>query len=116
VNETSNSEQRTPAERAKLDQKLDSIGWGLFFLWVGTALLLGIGWGFGLLGVGAIVVGEQIARRVLGLAMNGFWVVIGVVFLLGGVSELIHIEITLLPVILIFAGIALLLSVLRPGK
>lgn len=49
-----------------LDRKLDAVGWGLFFVWIGVALLLEVGWGIGLLGVGIITLGGQAGRRCLG--------------------------------------------------
>ena len=38
---------------------LESLGWALFFIWVGMALLLDVGWGVGLLGVGVSEVWSQ---------------------------------------------------------
>ena len=45
--------------RSPLDKKLEAVGWGLFFIWVGTALFAHIGWGAGLLGVGIITLGAS---------------------------------------------------------
>jgi hypothetical protein len=42
----------------------------MFFLWAGIALVAGLGWGVGLLGVGLITLGGQAVRRYLGLALE----------------------------------------------
>lgn len=98
---------------ADLDQKLDAAGWGLFFLWVGIALLLDVGWGVGLLGVGIITLGEQAVRRYLGIGLDGFWVVVGLIFLVGGMWELAKIQISMLPFLIILAGVAIFASAFR---
>lgn len=92
---------------------IDSAGWGLFFLWVGVALLLDIGWGPGLIGVGVITLGGQVARRYYGLSIESFWVAVAVLFVLGGVWELLQIRVSLVPVLAIVAGVVLLISAMR---
>lgn len=91
-------------------QKLDKFGWGLFFLWVGFALLAKISWGIGLLGVGVIVLGGQAARRYLSLALETFWVLVGVLFLLAGFWQLFSVQVSLIPIVCIVAGVLLLVS------
>jgi hypothetical protein len=93
--------------------KLDAAAWGLFFVWVGVALIANLGWGLGLVGVGVITLGGQLARRYFGLALERFWLVVGFLFVLGGVWELLSIQFSLVPIVLIVAGAALLLSALR---
>jgi hypothetical protein len=93
--------------------KLDAAGWGLFFVWVGVALIANIGWGVGLIGVGVITLGGQLARRYFGLTVERFWVGVGLLFVVGGVWELFGVQVGLVPVLLIVAGIALLLSAMR---
>ena len=70
------------------------------------------GWGVGLLGVGIIVLGKQAIREYMALGFETFEVVCGVLFVLGGVWELLSIRISLVPVVCIAAGVALLLSAL----
>jgi hypothetical protein len=93
--------------------KLDAAAWGLFFVWIGVALMAGIGWGLGLLGVGAITLVGQVTRKYFGLAVEPFWVVVAFFFLLGGVGELLGLQFSLVPIMLIVAGMALLFSALR---
>jgi hypothetical protein len=94
-------------------KKIDAAGWGLFFVWIGIALLAGVGWGVGLVGVGIITLGGQAARKRYGLALEGFWVIVGSLFVVGGAWELLGMEQSFVPFLLIIAGAALLLSVLR---
>jgi hypothetical protein len=101
--------------KRQLAQKLDAAGWGLFFIWVGAALLMGLSWGAGLLGVGLITLGGQVARRHFGLGVQVFWVVVGLLFIVGSVWELYRVEVSLVPILLIIAGAALLVSIFRAG-
>jgi hypothetical protein len=96
-----------------LERNLAAIGWGLFFVWVGAALLSGLSEGVGLLGIGVITLGMQALRRYLELPTEGFWIFIGSLFSLGGIWALFSIKVGLLPIVLLAAGVLLLLSVLR---
>ena len=109
------NEQRT-VTKAELTQKIDTAGWGLFFVWMGIALLADVGWGIGLLGVGIITLGGQAARRYFGITLDGFWVVAGVLFLAGGLWELAGIQFSMVPLLLIVAGMAVLASAFRHRK
>ena len=97
--------------RLAVAQRLDVIGWALFFIWCGIALLSDFKWGIGLIGVAVIVLGVQLARRSYGLLIQGLWVVVGILFLLGGIWELWGFRFST-PVLLIVIGGALLASVL----
>lgn len=103
--------QEASEKRRGLAAKLDSLGWALFFIWVGAALLLDLGWGVGLLGVGIITLGGQVARKYFGLRLEGFWAIVGIIFVLGGVWELYGITVPLLPLLLIAAGVAVIIGV-----
>jgi hypothetical protein len=93
--------------------RLDGVGWGLCFVWVGVALMADLGWGLGLLGLGVITLAQQAARRYFGLAVEWFWVVVGFFFALSGVGQLLALQFSLVPIILIVAGAAILFSALR---
>jgi len=96
------------AQRRELTGKLEAVGWGLFFIWMGVALFAHLGWGTGLLGVGIITLGVQAARKYFGLKLEGFWVAVGFLFVVGGVWKLFNIHLGLLPILCIVAGVALL--------
>jgi hypothetical protein len=53
------------AQRKKLDRKLDTAGWALFFIWMGIAILADVGWGVGFLGIGLIILGGLTVREFL---------------------------------------------------
>lgn len=100
-------------------RQLSAIGWGLLFVWVGVAVLFGVGWGYGLLGVGVIILGSQIAHLLVGeFGLDWFSTIVGLIFLLGGIWTLFSIQVGLVPVLSIAAGVALMLSALtsRPAR
>ncbi|HEX7288962.1 MAG TPA: hypothetical protein VF532_22445 [Candidatus Angelobacter sp.] len=96
-------------------QKLEALGWGLFFVWIGIALLVNLGWGVGILGVGIIILGVQMARRYMAMQLDTFWVVVGTLFVLAGIWELLSVRVSLVPIVCIVAGAVLLVSALA-GK
>ena len=84
----------------------------MFFVWIGIALLAGFGWGTGLIGVGILIFAGQIARRYFSLGFEGFWILAGLLFVLGGLWELFSIRVGLVPILCIVVGVALLTSAL----
>ena len=97
-------------------RKLDAIGWALFFIWVGIAWIANVGFGVGLLGVAAIVLGMQSIRRLLGINVEFFWIVVGIGFGIGGLWEYLDVQTPLAPIVIIIAGVALLVSVTWSGR
>ncbi len=93
-------------------QKLDAIGWGAFFVWVGVALLANLSWGIGMLGVGIIVLGMQAVGKYMALTLDIFWLLVGALFVVAGVWALLSVRISLIPIICIAAGVLLLGSAL----
>lgn len=91
-------------------EKLDGIAWGLFFLWIGIAFLADLGWGIGLFGIGIIILGGQIGRKTMGFGFETFWVLVGVLFLLGGIWDLFSVRMSMTPIVCIVAGVLLLAS------
>lgn len=98
----------TPHQRRHVEARLEAAGWGAFFLWLGVALWADVGWGYGLLGIGLITLAAQGLRRYFGVALEGFSLVIGGLFVLGGVWELSGTTVSIVPVLLVIAGLALL--------
>lgn len=95
-------------ERQDRSSLLDAIGWGLFFIWAGLCWLLGIGLGWGLIGVGVLSLSIQAVRALADLGVDGYWLFVGSALILGGFWELWHVEIPLAPLVLIITGIALM--------
>ncbi len=110
--------QDHPADNTRvLAGRIGAVGWGLFFIWMGIAFLADVGWGVGLLGVGVITLGGELARKYFGLAFEPFWVVIGLVFLVWGAWELLGIQLgkaaiptSFLPILCIAVGIVVVAS------
>lgn len=97
----------------KKASRLDAVGWALFFIWVGIAWIANVGLGIGLLGIGLITLGMQFLRKITGVSVEIFWLVVGALFVLGGIWNLLAIEAPLVPFLFIVAGIALLIGVIR---
>jgi len=112
---TKESEELKTEERSELAHKLAAVGWSLFFIWIGVVLLMEGGVGIGLLGVGVITLGVQTARKYHRLTLEGLWVVVGLLFVVGGLWQLFEAKLPLVPILLIVAGVALLVWTVR-GK
>ncbi len=98
------------AQKSDLDRKLDGVGWGLFFVWIGTVMLMDLGSGIALLGIGIITLGVQVTRKLWDMKIESFWVVVGLVFFLSGVWSLFEAKLPLVPILLIVAGLAVLIT------
>lgn len=100
-------------------RQLSAVAWGLLFVWVGVAVLFGVGWGYGLLGVGVIILGTQVAHLMMGeVRLDWFSTIVGLMFVIGGIWVLFSIQVGLVPILSIVAGVALMLSALtsRPAR
>ncbi len=98
------------------DKKFAAVGWGLFFIWIGICYIAGLTFTVGLLGVGIIILGLQLARMFSNVKFEAFWLVVGILFVLGGIWNLLKIEFDLVPILLIIAGLLLLVSALTGKK
>ena len=107
-----NGQNQIAVNRRGLDKRLEVAGWGLFFIWIGTALFAHVGWGAGLLGVGIIILVAQTARKYFARKWEGFGVAVGFIFVVAGISKLLNVHLGLVPILCIIAGIALLVSTL----
>ena len=97
-------------QQQELAKRLDAAGWGTFILWVGIALMWDVGWGVGLLGIGLITLAGQAARQYVRLKPEGFWVVVGALFLIGGLGALYQLDIPMGPIVLMVVGLTLVIS------
>ncbi len=103
----------TTKEDAEFARQLDTVSWGLFITWTGTAILLDLGWDWGLLGVAAIILGGAVIRRLKGLPIQGFWVAVGSVLLVCALWEFFAISWPLIPVLIIGFGLVVLIGAFR---
>lgn len=102
----------TSEERA-LGARIDAAAWGVFFVWVGLALLANLGWGVGLIGAGAIMLGAQAWRSVAGVRVDRFAAIVGVLFAVVGIGNLLGLRVEVVPLLFIAAGVGILASTWR---
>lgn len=98
------------------EKNFAAVGWGLFLIWIGISYIAGFSFGVGILGVGIITLGIQLARMVSNLKLEGFWVVVGILFIIGGIWNLFNIQFDLVPILILIAGVLLLISVFTGKK
>jgi len=103
-------QQEDRSRKRELKSRVEAMSWGAFFVWVGVTLLFEVQLGIGLLGIGAITLGTQAIQSSMGLPVEGFWVAMGLCFLLGGVWEQFAIELPLVPILLIALGVIVFLK------
>jgi hypothetical protein len=53
-----------------------------------------------------------VARKYFALKLEGFWVAVGFLFVMGGIWKLFNVQLGLLPILCIVAGVALFVSTL----
>ena len=63
MSEANNNQEIKTTRRSKLHRKLDAIGYALFFIWIGIAILANVGWGIGLIGFGVIIIGLLVIKE-----------------------------------------------------
>ena len=98
-------------------RSIDSIGWALFFMWVGIALLAGFSWTVSLIGTAAIVIAVQSMLLFRGERVDIFMAAVGLVLLIGAFADVYGSVWSLFPALLVVIGIAMLADTLRrrPG-
>jgi len=104
-----------PKARREGIKRITTIGWGLFFIWLGFVLMFKAGTGLILLGVGIISLGMQVARKYSGYDSDGFWIVVGTLFVIVGVWVLFDVKLPLMSIFLIVIGAVFLISAVK-GK
>ena len=78
-------------EKAALNKRFESVGWGLFLIMLGGFALVPdamIPKGIWSIGIGVIMLGLNAARYFYKIRMSGFTTVLGIIALLGGIAEL----------------------------
>jgi len=109
INEIANTDEKGKTKDPA--GKIATVAWGLFFVWVGIAMLATINTGISLLGIGLITVSTQLVRKYFGLTFEGFWLAVGIIFSLGGIWALFDVQIPFVPVALLVGGLLLIISV-----
>ncbi len=78
-------------EKAALNKRLESIGWGLFLIMLGGFALVPsatLPKGLWSIGVGVIMLGLNVTRYIYKIRMSGFTTVLGIIAIISGVLEL----------------------------
>jgi hypothetical protein len=96
---------------------IDAMGWGVFFIWMGGALVANVGWGIALLGAGAISLGVQLTRRLSALPVDRGSVGVGACLFVAGLllwldlfSGKSALSAWLVPAVLIIIGASIIVS------
>jgi hypothetical protein len=79
------------SEKAILNKRLETIGWGLFLVMLGGFALVPhelVAKGLWSIGVGVIMLGLNLTRYLYKIKMSGFTTFLGVISLLSGVTQL----------------------------
>ena len=103
-----------------LNRQLETLGWGLFFVWWGiTELFNFLPPGIGAIGLGVILLGLNAVRTRNGIPASGFTTTLGILALVLGGLELaaaalnLPFEIPIFAILLIVLGIILLGRAMR---
>jgi hypothetical protein len=100
--------QTIGTSRRDLDSRLDTVGWGLFFLMSGVVLLVpGLPDGSWLIGLGALFLGLSAVRFSTGLPVSAFGVVVGIVAIAAGACTVAGLTAPLFSLLLVGCGLAL---------
>ena len=106
-------------DKSEISGKITSVGWGLFLVWVGASFFIALSPGISLIGVAVIILGAQLARKKFQLNFEFFWIALGVILLVSGLSEFSGIELPrnyIFPMLLIAAGLGVLYSVTQDKR
>ncbi len=106
-------EEVEPSEKAILNKRLETIGWGLFFVMLGGFAFVPyelVPKGLWSIGVGVIMLGLNITRYFNKIKMSGFTTFLGVISLLSGVTQLMGMHNLDAPILLIIIGAYLILK------
>ena len=101
-------------DKSALNKRLEAIGWASFLIMIGGIALVPDKWvpeGTWLIGAGLIMLGLNGARHLNGIKMSGFTIFLGILALISGISDLLGVDLPLLPILLILVGAS---TILRP--
>ena len=95
------------------EQKLGTIGWGLFLIWIGFALFMGFPLQTSLIGIGVIILAMQLIRKYFKFKFESFWLTIGFCFLFFSLVKLPQINFPIIPILLIIFGVLFFYSAFK---
>ncbi len=103
-------------DKIRTNRKIETLAWGALFIWWGITLLVQFPAGFGLIGVGLILLGANAIRYFQGIRINGFSTSIGILALVWGGLELagavlrLPFELPVFAILLIVLGLMVLIG------
>ena len=86
---------RTDDQQRAMAARVDAVGWGIFFIWVGVALLTYLSWPVFFLGTGTVMLAVQSARRYLALKVDRFSLGLGTVFVVASLLRILDLDLEL---------------------
>ncbi|MFB0566816.1 MAG: hypothetical protein ACETWK_14195 [Candidatus Aminicenantaceae bacterium] len=101
------------SQKRALDKKLDAIGWGLFLIVIGCLWLVPektfpeSTW---LIGTGIIILVLMAVRYLYSIKISGFWLVLGIIVLAFGISDVFGLNIPVFPILIIIFGASIILK------
>jgi hypothetical protein len=101
------------SEKAILNKRLETIGWGLFLIMLGGFALVPqalLPKGLWSIGVGVIMLGLNVTRYFLDIKMSGFTTFLGLISLLSGATQLMGMHELDAPILLIVIGAYLIVK------
>jgi hypothetical protein len=106
-------EEAELSEKAILNKRLETIGWGLFLIMLGGFALVPhelVAKGLWSIGVGVIMLGLNVTRYFSQIKMSGFTTFLGIISLLSGVTQLLGMHNLDAPILLIVLGAYLIVK------
>jgi hypothetical protein len=100
-------------DKVAMNTRLEAIGWGLFLVMLGGFILIPgdqFPKGWWSIGVGAIMLGLNVARYVNGIKMSGFTTFLGILSIISGVLQLAGLDMLGGAIFLIILGAYLLIK------
>jgi hypothetical protein len=105
------------AEKRRLNKRLESVGWALFLIMIGGIWLFPwlfpdkqVPEGTWLISAGAIMLGLNGARYLCGIKMSGTSIVLGLLAVALGVTDVLAVKVPFLPIVLVIIGVIIILK------
>ena len=106
-----------------MNRNYEAVAWGALFIWWGiTELFTSLPEGIGILGIGLILIGVNVARSLNGLPVSRFSTTLGILALVWGGLELAGVilslpfEIPVFAIVLIVLGLIILIPELTEKR
>ncbi len=109
------STPQTTEDKRALNKRLETVCWGLFLVMLG-ALAVGPKTvakdSIGSIGVGLILLGLNAARNYFKIKMSTGTIILGIIALASGVGDLLGVELPVIEILIIAAGINIIYKVI----